>query len=102
TLVLSWGSKLDVVTAREETYRSPAALPDVFPSNISTDLKRRDFSINAMALWVNQDRFGELLDPHEGLMDMKKKIIRVLHPLSFVDDPTRIYRAARFAGRFDF
>ena len=102
TLHLPSGLKLDVVTAREETYRSPAALPDVFPSTISEDLKRRDFSTNAMALWLNKDRYGELLDPFGGFTDLKKRSLRVLHPLSFVDDPTRIYRAARFAGRFNF
>lgn len=102
TLHLPFGSKLDVVTAREETYRAPAALPDVFPSKIPSDLKRRDFTINAMAVWLNKGKFGELLDPFQGEKDLHRGIVRVLHGLSFVDDPTRIYRAARFAGRFDF
>lgn len=102
TLLLPFGSKLDIVTAREETYRAPAALPDVFPSTIPHDLKRRDFTINAMAIWMNQNRYGELLDPFDGESDLRKKTIRVLHGMSFVDDPTRICRAARFAGRFGF
>ncbi len=102
TLHLSFGSKLDVVTAREETYRAPAALPDVFPSKIEKDLKRRDFSVNAMAVWLNKDKFGALLDPFQGQKDLKEGIIRVLHGMSFVDDPTRVFRAARFASRFNF
>jgi tRNA nucleotidyltransferase (CCA-adding enzyme) len=102
TLHLSFGSKLDVVTAREETYRAPAALPDVFPSKIEKDLKRRDFSVNAMAVWLNKNKFGSLLDPFQGEKDLNQGLIRVLHAMSFVDDPTRIFRAARFASRFNF
>ncbi len=96
------GTKLDVVTAREESYKSSGALPEVVPSSIPQDLKRRDFSINAMALWLNKRRFGDLADPFDGVSDLHKRLIRVLHPMSFVDDPTRIFRAARFAGRFGF
>ena len=104
TYSIQWGKgeKVDVVTAREETYPGQAKLPKVEPSNIEADLKRRDFTINAMAIWLVQDRFGNLLDPFSGANDLKKKVIRVLHSKSFLDDPTRMFRGARFAGRFGF
>jgi tRNA nucleotidyltransferase (CCA-adding enzyme) len=102
TISLPSGSKLDLVTAREETYRASGALPDVTPSTLEKDLKRRDFTINAMALLLNRQRFGELLDPHQGQADLKLGLIRILHPMSFVDDPTRLFRAVRFAARFKF
>jgi len=102
TLHVGTQSRLDIATAREESYPEPGKLPVVRPSDLGNDLKRRDFSINAIAVWLNKNKFGTLLDPFSGVSDIKKKIIRVLHDKSFEDDPTRIFRAARFAGRFGF
>jgi tRNA nucleotidyltransferase (CCA-adding enzyme) len=94
--------KVDLSTARTETYEHPAALPIVEASTLSADLIRRDFTINALAACANPDRWGELVDCFNGLDDLKAKTIRILHPASFIDDPTRIIRAARFAGRLNF
>lgn len=96
------GIKIDIATARKETYEYPGALPKVTPGSIEDDLSRRDFSINAMAASLNPEDFGELIDFSDGLNDLKKKVIRVLHDLSFVDDPTRILRAIRFEQRLKF
>lgn len=93
---------LDLITAREETYKDPGALPTVIPAAIEDDLRRRDFTINAMAIRIDGDHFGELLDPLNGQVDLEKRIIRVLHPRSFIDDPTRIFRAIRYEGRYSF
>lgn len=93
---------LDLISARSETYAHPAALPAVTLGTLTDDLRRRDFTISAMAIRLDGDRFGELIDPFGGLDDLKKKIIRVLHPRSFIDDPTRIFRAIRYAGRLGF
>lgn len=93
---------LDLVTARKETYLSPGALPTVTPSTIEDDLRRRDFAVNAMAVRIDENHFGELLDPLDGQADLENKIIRVLHPKSFVDDPTRIFRAIRYEVRYSF
>ncbi|MBA7559475.1 A-adding tRNA nucleotidyltransferase [subsurface metagenome] len=101
-LVFPGGFKLDVATARTETYECPAALPLVRPGSIRDDLFRRDFSINTLAVCLNPGRFGDLLDPFRAMDDIEGKLIRVLHGKSFVDDPTRIFRAARFEKRFDF
>ena len=101
-LVFPDGFKVDVATARTEVYEHPAALPLVMPGSIRDDLFRRDFSINTLATCLNPDRFGELLDPFRAVDDIEGKLIRVLHEKSFVDDPTRIFRAARFEKRFDF
>jgi tRNA nucleotidyltransferase (CCA-adding enzyme) len=95
-------STLDLITARSETYKTPGALPTVKPSTIDDDLRRRDFTINAMAIRLDGDNFGELLDPFNGQSDLEQKIIRVLHPRSFVDDPTRIFRAVRYEQRYGF
>jgi tRNA nucleotidyltransferase (CCA-adding enzyme) len=92
--------RMDVATARKETYPAPASLPVVQPSEPLHDLARRDFSINAMALSLLPSGFGELIDPLGGMMDLAARRLRALHPRSFMDDPTRIYRAARYAGRF--
>ena len=94
-------SRVDVVTARREVYPHPGALPQVSPGAISDDLARRDFSINALALPLAMDR-PELLDPHGGIGDVNQGLIRVLHPESFVDDPTRIFRAVRYEQRLAF
>ena len=101
-LMFQGGRKIDLVTAREETYAAPAQLPKVKPSTIEKDLFRRDFTINAMACRLDEKRFGDVLDPFEGRTDMSRRLIRALHEKSFADDPTRLYRAARFAGRLGF
>jgi tRNA nucleotidyltransferase (CCA-adding enzyme) len=96
------GFKLDVASARRENYAHPTALPTVVSSSIKEDLYRRDFTINALAIHLNNHHFGELIDFYGGRRDLKKKIIRVLHDRSFIDDPTRVFRAIRFAQRFGF
>ncbi|MCJ8500764.1 CBS domain-containing protein [Desulfatitalea alkaliphila] len=96
------GFKIDVATARLEYYRSPAALPDVEMSSIKLDLFRRDFTINTLAIQLIPDKFGRLLDFFSAQKDIKDKAIRVLHNLSFVEDPTRVFRALRFEQRFGF
>ena len=93
---------LDFVTARTEFYESPTMLPEVERSSIKQDLYRRDFTINTMAICLDRDRYGELLDHYGGLRDLEEKRIRVLHNLSFVEDPTRILRAVRFEQRLGF
>jgi tRNA nucleotidyltransferase (CCA-adding enzyme) len=94
--------KIDVASARLEYYEKPAALPKVEMSSIKLDLYRRDFSINTLALRLNPSSFGELIDFFGAKRDIKEKTIRVLHNLSFVEDPTRIFRALRFEQRFGF
>ncbi len=93
---------LDLISARSETYKHPAALPTVKLGSIEDDLRRRDFTINAMAIRVDSAHFGELRDDLNGLEDLENKIIRVLHTGSFIDDPTRMYRAVRYEGRYGF
>jgi tRNA nucleotidyltransferase (CCA-adding enzyme) len=95
------GRQLDVVTCRRETYAAPAALPDVEPGTIADDLARRDFTVNAMAASLGED-FGRIFDPHGGRADLEIRTIRVLHERSFVDDPTRIFRAVRYEARLGF
>ena len=99
---LADGLRLDVATARTEFYRSPAALPEVETSAMRQDLYRRDFTINAMAIDLTPGRFGELLDFFGGRRDLERRQLRVLHSLSFLDDPTRAIRAVRFATRLGF
>ena len=94
--------RLDIVTARSETYSEPGALPTVKPGTIKDDLFRRDFSINAMAVSLEPTKFGELVDPYGGKSDLDRHLIRVLHPRSFKDDPTRIWRAIRYEQRLGF
>ncbi|MBM4338607.1 MAG: CBS domain-containing protein [Deltaproteobacteria bacterium] len=101
-ILFSDGLKVDVATARLEVYDSPAALPTVERGSIKADLYRRDFTINTLAIQLNPRAFGELIDFFGGVKDIKEKVIRVLHNLSFVEDPTRIYRAIRFEQRFKF
>ena len=96
------GSKIDVASARLEYYQFPAALPTVEMSSIKLDLFRRDFTINTLAVCLNPDKFGLLVDFFSAQRDIKEKTIRVLHSLSFVEDPTRIFRAVRFEQRFGF
>jgi tRNA nucleotidyltransferase (CCA-adding enzyme) len=93
---------LDIITARSETYKHAGALPTVKPSTIEDDIRRRDFTINAMAVRLDGDHFGELLDPLGGQNDLAHGSIRALHPHSFVDDPTRIFRAVRYEQRYEF
>jgi tRNA nucleotidyltransferase (CCA-adding enzyme) len=100
-VVLPNGLKLDIATARLEYYESPAALPTVELSSIKKDLYRRDFTINTLAVRLNRKRYGEIIDFFGGLRDIKEKTLRVLHSLSFVEDPTRVLRAIRFEQRFD-
>ena len=101
-ILFSDGMKIDVATARLEVYDFPAALPTVEKSSIKADLCRRDFTINTLAIQLNPKGFGELIDYFGGVKDIKEKVIRVLHNLSFVDDPTRIFRAIRFEQRLKF
>ncbi|MFQ5520571.1 MAG: CCA tRNA nucleotidyltransferase [Candidatus Methylomirabilia bacterium] len=96
------GGRLDVATARRERYASPGALPSVSPGPIAVDLARRDFTINAMALALSGSALGPLLDLFGGQADLRRRRIRTLQPLSFVEDPTRAFRAVRYAIRFGF
>ncbi len=96
------GNKLDVATARTEYYEFPAALPTVEKSSIREDLYRRDFTINTLAICLNPDRFGNLIDYFGGRKDLDQGLVRILYNLSFVEDPTRILRAIRFEQRYNF
>lgn len=101
-LLFTDGLTVDIATARHEYYDSPGALPEVEMSSIKRDLFRRDFTINTLAVALNPKAFGRLIDFFGGTRDLKERVIRVLHNLAFVEDPTRILRALRFANRFDF
>jgi tRNA nucleotidyltransferase (CCA-adding enzyme) len=95
------GHEIDIARARSESYPHPGALPVVEPAGgIEADLARRDFTINAMAIPLAGE--PRLIDPHDGRGDLERRLLRVLHPGSFVDDPTRAIRAARYAARFGF
>src|SRR4051795_9999906 len=104
TAVVLYGDdeRVDVVTARTEFYDAPAALPTVEHASIREDLFRRDFTINAMAVSLKGADLGRLVDPFNGRRDLEAKTIRVLHNLSFIDDPTRIFRAIRYENRYGF
>ncbi|MGQ9553136.1 MAG: CBS domain-containing protein [Anaerolineae bacterium] len=93
---------IDFASARTEFYERPSALPTVERSSIKQDLHRRDFTINTLAVYLNPERFGEVLDFFGGLKDLERGLIRVLHSLSFVEDPTRILRAVRLEARLGF
>ncbi|MFO7765084.1 MAG: CBS domain-containing protein [Pelovirga sp.] len=101
-IVFPDGFKVDVATARIEYYDSPATLPQVEDASIRHDLYRRDFTINTLTIALNQDNFGVVLDFYGGQRDLRDKSIRVLHNLSFIEDPTRLYRAVRFEQRLNF
>jgi len=101
-VVLPSGMKFDIATARTEFYEYPAALPTVELGSIKKDLYRRDFTINALAIRLNESGFGDLIDFFGGQRDMKEKTIRVLHNLSLIEDPTRAFRAIRFEVRMGF
>jgi tRNA nucleotidyltransferase (CCA-adding enzyme) len=92
--------ELDLATARAETYPRPGALPEVRPATLAEDLARRDFTVNAMAVPLQGE--PELIDPHGGVRDLERGLLRVLHERSFADDPTRALRAARYAARYGF
>ncbi len=96
------GFKVDVATARIEYYEAPGAPPIVETSSLKLDLYRRDFTINTLAVKLNNGHFGNLIDYFGAQKDIKDRMLRVLHNLSFVEDPTRMLRAVRFEQRFDF
>jgi tRNA nucleotidyltransferase (CCA-adding enzyme) len=93
---------VDLTSTRRERYERPGALPEVEPASLAEDLARRDFTINAMAVGLTGSDVGVLHDPHGGNEDLDAGVVRVLHPRSFVDDPTRLLRAVRYATRFGF
>lgn len=99
---ISTKPKVDFVTARSETYQKPATLPKVERGTIAQDLLRRDFTINALAMCLDNDAFGTIIDKTDGLKDLKTGTIRVIHNNSYTDDPTRIFRACRYSGRYNF
>jgi tRNA nucleotidyltransferase (CCA-adding enzyme) len=101
-VLYSEDERVDVVTARTEFYDAPAALPSVEHATIREDLFRRDFTINAMAVSLKGADFGRLVDPFGGRRDLEANTIRILHNLSFIDDPTRIFRAIRYESRYGF
>jgi len=101
TLILEPQTKIDIATSRKEYYPEPAHLPVVSPGRLKDDLFRRDFTINAMAIDIGKN-FGELIDLFGGKRDLEQKKIRIMHVLSFQDDPTRILRAVRFEKRYNF
>lgn len=96
------GLAVDLAGTRRETYPAPGALPDVEPALLAEDLGRRDFTVNAIALGLSGDDLGTIHDPHGGRDDLIAELVRVLHPKSFVDDPTRLLRAVRYAARLGF
>jgi len=104
TAVLSLpdGERLDVATARAEEYEQTGALPRVRAGSIEDDLARRDFTVNAMAMEIARAKRAALIDPFGGRNDLRRKVMRVLHPRSFDDDPTRAFRAIRYANRLGF
>ena len=104
TAIVSYGDgeRLDVVTTRTEFYDAPGALPAVERAGLREDLLRRDFTINAMAASLGTGDFGRLVDPYGGRSDLDARVLRVLHNLSFIDDPTRIFRGVRYEARHGF
>jgi tRNA nucleotidyltransferase (CCA-adding enzyme) len=103
TAKLRWDRwSVDLATVRSETYERPGALPRVKPGILATDLFRRDFTINAMAIELTASRYGQLIDLYGGRDDLEHKLIRILHEKSFTDDATRIWRALRYEQRLDF
>ena len=96
------GWTIDFATARSETYARPGALPEITPASLAEDLKRRDFTINAMAIGLSGEDYGRLYGPCNGKLDLEGRIIRVLHDASFIDDSTRIWRGLRYEQRLGF
>jgi tRNA nucleotidyltransferase (CCA-adding enzyme) len=101
-IILPDGFKIDVASTRLEYYLSPGALPTVEHSSLKMDLYRRDFTVNTLAIRLNSESFGTLIDYFGAYRDLQAKVIRVLHNLSFVEDPTRVFRAIRFEQRLNF
>jgi len=101
-LVLPGGLKVDLATARSESYERPGALPTVADGTLADDLLRRDFTLNALAVVINARDFGTLVDHHGGLADLERGVLRVLTDRSFEDDPTRVLRAVRLSARLGF
>jgi tRNA nucleotidyltransferase (CCA-adding enzyme) len=93
---------VDLISSRRETYARPAALPDVTPSTIDDDIRRRDFTINTLAVRLDGEHFGELYDLFNGKADIERGLVRALHDASFFDDPTRLFRAVRYEQRYGF
>jgi tRNA nucleotidyltransferase (CCA-adding enzyme) len=102
TLTLKHHLKIDVATARKESYPHPGSLPVVDAGKLEDDMRRRDFTINALAIDISEAHFGEFIDICGGRKDIAQKKVRILHNESFIDDPTRILRAVRFETRFGF
>ncbi len=103
TAKLRWDKwSIDLATARSETYNKPGALPSVKPDSLASDLFRRDFTINTMAIELVPSRWGKLIDLYRGRDDLEHKLIRILHEKSFIDDATRIWRGLRYEQRLDF
>ena len=96
------GDIYNFATTREEVYDAPGALPRVKPASLAEDLRRRDFTVNTMAVGLTGDDLGHLYDPFDGQADLDRRLIRVLHDRSFLDDPTRLLRGVRYATRLDF
>tara|TARA_B100000745_G_scaffold299530_1_gene250546 strand:- start:771 stop:2057 length:1287 start_codon:yes stop_codon:yes gene_type:complete len=94
--------RIDVATARREEYKRPGQLPQIVPGDLKNDLARRDFTINTMAISLSESDFGTFIDPHDGRLDLDAGCIRVMHPRSFADDPTRMFRALRFSLRYGY
>ncbi|HXV96151.1 MAG TPA: CBS domain-containing protein [Gaiellaceae bacterium] len=101
-VVIHPGGRVDVATARTEFYDYPGALPAIEQASIRQDLYRRDFTINALAVSLKGEDFGRLVDYFGGLADLEAGVLRVLHNLSFIDDPTRLFRALRYENRYGF
>jgi tRNA nucleotidyltransferase (CCA-adding enzyme) len=101
-LIFPDGFKLDIASARLEYYLHPGALPAVEHASLKLDLYRRDFTINTLAIALNHGQFGELVDHYGGVRDLEDRAVRVLHNLSFIEDPTRMFRAVRFEQRLGF
>lgn len=101
-LLLPGNLRGEITTAREEKYDKPGKAPEMTPSTISEDLRRRDFTVNAMALSLNPGSRGLLLDPFNGVADIESKLVRVLHNYAFLEEPTRLIRATRFMARYDW
>lgn len=102
TITLPDGFKLDIATSREEFYSKPGSLPQVKPAPLQRDLFRRDFTVNSLAIDLSPSNFGFLTNFFEGEKDLREKKVRVLHSRSFIEDPTRIFRAIRFEQRYGF
>lgn len=101
SVTLADGTNIDIARTRAERYSAPGVLPEVWPAPIEVDLRRRDFSINSIALALTGAEGGRIYDPFDGIRDVSRRVVRTLHPVSFRDDPTRLVRAARYAVRIE-